>query len=73
MAVSTSLEEDTVERQRYFPGSPGSPGTPRPATGDALTSREMDTLRLLGRGLGNKEIAHQLGVAVTTVRTHLNR
>jgi DNA-binding NarL/FixJ family response regulator len=39
---------------------------------EPLTPRELDIVRLLGAGLGNKEIANRLGVAVTTVRTHLN-
>lgn len=37
-----------------------------------LTPRELDTVRLVGRGLSNKEIARHLGVSVATVRTHLN-
>ncbi|HSS48345.1 MAG TPA: response regulator transcription factor [Thermoanaerobaculia bacterium] len=37
----------------------------------ALTSREMEIVHLLGKGLSNKEIASQSGVSVTTVRTHL--
>jgi len=37
-----------------------------------LTPREIDIVRLVGAGLGNKEIANRLGVAVTTVRTHLS-
>jgi len=40
---------------------------------ERLTPREQDIVRLVGRGLGNKEIAHQLGVAVTTVRSHLSK
>lgn len=40
---------------------------------EALTPRELDIVRLVGQGLGNKKIAEQLGVSVTTVRTHLNR
>jgi DNA-binding NarL/FixJ family response regulator len=43
------------------------------ATRGALTRRELDIVRLVGRGLGNKEIAHELGVSVTTVRTHLSK
>lgn len=37
-----------------------------------LTPREIEILRLVAAGLGNQQIAEQLGVAVTTVRTHLN-
>jgi len=59
--------------QAFMGLAKGSPRSPGAATGDALTPREMETLRLLGRGLGNKEIARQLGVSVTTVRTHLNK
>jgi two-component system NarL family response regulator len=45
----------------------------REASGEALTPRELDIVRLVGKGLGNKEIAHALGVSVTTIRTHLNK
>ena len=45
----------------------------RPAANDTLTPRELDIVRLVGKGLRNKDIARQLGVAVTTVRTHLNK
>lgn len=62
------LEQDTAERSS-FP----RPVTPWSVIGDTLTPREADIMRLLGRGLGNKEIAHKLGVSVTTVRTHLNK
>lgn len=44
---------------------------PRGAT-ESLTPRELEIIHLLGTGLGNKEIASRLGVAVTTVRTHLS-
>ena len=65
-------KEDTVERH-YSPGFLRSPRPPRPVAGDALTPREADIVRLVGRGLGNREIAQALGVSVTTVRSHLNR
>ena len=49
------------------------PESAPPASGEALTPRELDIVRLVGRGLGNKEIACKLGVAVTTVRSHLSK
>lgn len=36
-----------------------------------LTARETDVIRMLARGLGNKTIAYELGIAEITVRLHL--
>ncbi|HEU5205843.1 MAG TPA: response regulator transcription factor [Candidatus Limnocylindrales bacterium] len=39
---------------------------------EPLTERELEVLVLLGRGLSNKEIATELGIADCTARTHVS-
>lgn len=39
---------------------------------DGLTEREVDVLRLVATGLANNQIARELYVSVSTVKTHVN-
>jgi DNA-binding NarL/FixJ family response regulator len=47
-----------------------SPATDLP--GPQLTYREMEVVRLMARGLSNKEIAGSLGIALPTVKNHIH-
>ena len=40
---------------------------------DELTARELEVLRLVASGLSNSEIAHELHLSATTVKTHVAR
>jgi DNA-binding NarL/FixJ family response regulator len=50
-------------------------GAPTPSNATArlqnLTPRELDVLRLIGRGAANQEIAQALSISETTVKSHI--
>jgi DNA-binding CsgD family transcriptional regulator len=50
----------------------GTLGAEASGTELSLTDRERDVLRLLGEGLGNREIAAILGLSDHTVKFHLH-
>jgi DNA-binding NarL/FixJ family response regulator len=48
-----------------------APGAERPSALAELTERELEVLRLVARGLANREIASALFLSEATVKTHL--
>jgi DNA-binding NarL/FixJ family response regulator len=61
--ITRRLVEQYVRRAR--------PGTGRPSSLATLTDRELAVLRLMARGLSNTQIAAELFLSETTVKTHV--
>lgn len=66
--IEPSITQRLVER---FAEQEAAPGVPEQLA--LLTERELDVLRLISRGLSNAEIAAEMVVAETTVKTHVAR
>lgn len=47
------------------------PSAARPSPIDALSSREVEVLRLVGKGMANKQIGRALGIQENTVKAHV--
>ena len=74
IAAGDSLLAPSVTRRlldRFRDRLPG-PSDPRHARLSDLTERELEVLKLMARGLSNREIADELVLAEPTVKTHVS-
>jgi len=60
-----------VLRSMLSPILPGEESEPDPSD-QTLTPREIEVLRMVAEGLGNKEIASRLGISDHTVKFHIS-
>jgi len=67
----TLLSPELVQQLLTQPERPTAKPTSAQPVGPALTERELEVLRLAGRGERSKEIAVRLGISERTVKAHL--
>jgi DNA-binding NarL/FixJ family response regulator len=74
VAAGEALLAPSVTRRlldRFADALPGDEAKPPPAL-ESLTERELEVLKLLAGGLSNAELAEQLFLSETTVKSHIS-
>lgn len=61
-----------LERERQLPSADTEQQQLREKNFETLTEREREVLRLMGRGLNNREICDSLHISEPTVKTHVS-
>lgn len=73
---SERLAQAAIESVSQFMAETSAPepeAKPYPVPGPALTSREIEVLRLLADGLDTDALAKKLGLSQATIRNHIQR
>jgi DNA-binding NarL/FixJ family response regulator len=74
VAEGEALLAPSITRRLIQEFASAAPTPAEPPSGlDELTARELEVFKLLARGLSNAEIAEELVVSETTVKTHVAR
>jgi DNA-binding NarL/FixJ family response regulator len=74
VAGGEALLAPSITRRLIEEFAEAAPAIPEPPPGlDELTARELEVFKLVARGLSNAEIAAELIVSETTVKTHVAR